>query len=79
MEAGSGWEALPEAQDWSGDLPGGPGVVERPSRWVGSGWEALPEGREWSEGPFSGPRVVGRPSQRVGSDPIQFRRVGRPT
>ena len=42
----SGREALPEVREWSGGLPGCPGVVGRPSRMSGSGRESLTGGRE---------------------------------
>ena len=44
--AGSGQEAFPEGQEWSGCNSGGPGVVGRPSRRVESGRKSLPEDRE---------------------------------
>ena len=58
---GSGQEALPDGQEWSGDPHEGQGVFGRPSWIAGSGreahprgWsgrEAFPEGREWLGGP----------------------------
>ena len=60
-------EALPVLWESSGDHPGCPGVVGRPSRMSGSGWEALPDVREWSGGPPGCPGVVGRPSRMFGS------------
>ena len=35
--AGSGQEAFPEGQQWSGGLPRGPGVVRKPLQRAGSG------------------------------------------
>ena len=55
----SGREALPEVREWSGGLPGGPGVVGWLFRGSDSGGEALPEVREWSGGFPRGPGVVG--------------------
>ena len=55
--SGSGQEALPEVQEWSVDLPGGPGVVE-------SGRETIPEVREWSGGPPKVSGLVGRPLRK---------------
>ena len=57
--SGSGRVALPNVREWSGGLPGCPGVVGRPSRMsesglvrpsqmFGSGRKALPDVREWS-------------------------------
>ena len=40
--SGSGREALPNVCEWSGGLPGCPGVVGRPSRMFERGLEALP-------------------------------------
>ena len=37
QRTGSGWEAIPEGREWLESLPGGPGVVGRPSQRVGSG------------------------------------------
>ena len=60
-----------------GDPPGGPEVVERPSRRSGSGRETLPkvqnwsethpEVRKWSGDPPSGPGLVGRSFHSSGS------------
>ena len=57
----SGWETIPEVRNWSGDPPGGPEVVGRPSvgpELVGrslhsnvSSRKALPEVWIWSGGP----------------------------
>ena len=70
----SGWAAFQEFREWSGGLPGGSGVVGRPSRRSASGQEALPEVREtlpedrmWSEDTTKGPRVDGRPTRRSGN------------
>ena len=41
--SGSGWEALPDVQEWSEVPPGCPGVVGRPSRMPGSCRQALPD------------------------------------
>ena len=49
-------------QKWAGDIPGGPEVIERPSRRSGSDREALPEVWEWSGGSPRVPGVVGSPS-----------------
>ena len=46
-KSGSGREALSKVREWLGGPPGGPGVVEKPSRRSVSSWEALPEVREW--------------------------------
>ena len=43
----SGWEVLPDFQQWSGGPPGCPGVVGMPSQMSGSGREALSDVREW--------------------------------
>ena len=64
--SGSGREALPNVQEWSGGSPGCPGVVGRPSQMSGSGWKALTEVREWSGGTPGWPGVAGRPSQMSG-------------
>ena len=56
--SGSGPEALPDVQLWSGGPPGCSGVVARSSRMTGRGREALPDDREWSEGPPGCPCVV---------------------
>ena len=47
--SGSGREALPNVQEWSGVPLGSPEVVGRPSRMYGSGQDALPDVQEWSE------------------------------
>ena len=54
--SGSGREALPDVQEWSGGPNGCSGVVGRPSRLVGmpfrmsgSGREALLNVQEWSK------------------------------
>ena len=66
---------------WSGDPPGGPKVVKRPSRSSGRGQEALPKVRKWlgvhpgdmevvgkwSRVPPGDSEVVGRPSRRSGN------------
>ena len=75
--ASSGRRVLPEVREWSGNPPGGPGMIKRPSRKAGSGQESLPEGREWlgalqegmewSSGPTGCPGVDGRPSRWSGS------------
>ena len=46
----SGEEALPDVREWSGDPPGCPGEVGRPSLMSESGREAIPDVREWSGG-----------------------------
>ena len=43
---GSGWLALPDVQEWSGDPSGCPGVVGRLSQMSLSGRDALPDVRE---------------------------------
>ena len=45
--SGGGQEILPDVWEWSGDPPGCPGVVDRPSRMSGSGREAIADVREW--------------------------------
>ena len=55
--SGSGWEALPDVRDGrialpddrerSRRRPGGPSVVEMPSRMSRSGREAIPDVWEW--------------------------------
>ena len=67
--SGSGREALPDVQKWSGGPPGCPGVVGWPSQMFESGrmtipnvreWsEALPDVRVWSGVPSGCPEVVG--------------------
>ena len=47
----SGWETLADVREWSGGLPGCPGVAVRHSRISRSGREALPDVQEWSRGP----------------------------
>ena len=44
-------ELFSDVKEWSGGLPGCPGVVRRPSRMSGSGQEALPDVWERSGGP----------------------------
>ena len=44
-------EVLQDVREWSGDLSGCPGVVERVPRMSGSCQEALPEVQEWLEDP----------------------------
>ena len=71
--SGSGQEAHPHVQEWSGSPPGCLGVVGRPSRMSesvlkvlrmsGSGRDALPDVRECSRSPPRSPEVVGRPTQ----------------
>ena len=39
LMSGSGRETLPDVWEWSGDPPGCPGVVGRPSQMSGSGRE----------------------------------------
>ena len=56
----SGQEAFQVGQKWFGGPPGGPGVVQRTSRWTGKGLKALlvgqnlagalPEGWKWAVG-----------------------------
>ena len=48
----SGREALPDVWEWSGDHPGCPKVVGRPSRMSGCVREALLYVRVWSGGPY---------------------------
>ena len=62
--SGSGQEAHPTFQEWSGNPPGLAGVVESPPPKV---WEAIPDVREWSEDPPGCQEVVGRPSLMFGS------------
>ena len=74
---GSGWETLlevrkwsvtlPEVWNWSGDPPGGPKVVGRPSRRSGTDWQTLPKIQKWSGGSPEGSEVFGRPSRKSGS------------
>ena len=76
--SGNGQETLPDVWEWSGDLPGCPGVFERPSMISesgqeallisGSGRESLPDVWEWSGGPPGCTGLVGRPSRMIGSD-----------
>ena len=49
--SGSGREALPNVREGSGDPPGCPGVIGRPSQMSGRGREALPDIWEWSGDP----------------------------
>ena len=65
--ARNGQKALPEDEEWSGDHPGGPGVVKSPSIRDESGPEALPVGQKWSISPPKGSELVRRPSQWAGS------------
>ena len=44
-------ETLPDVREWSGGLPGCPGVVKRPSRISESGREAILDVRVLSGGP----------------------------
>ena len=44
-------EVLSDVREYSGGLPGGPGVVGMPSRMSGSGRETHPNVREWSRNP----------------------------
>ena len=44
--SGSGWESLPDVQEWSKCYPKCMEVVGRPSRMSGSCREALPDVRE---------------------------------
>ena len=65
-------EALTYVRESSGDLPGCPRLVVRPSWMSGNGretlpnvlewWEALQDVREWSGGHLGWPVVIGRPS-----------------
>ena len=48
---GSGREALPNVQEWSGGPSRCPGMVGRPSRMSRSSPETLPNVREWLGGP----------------------------
>ena len=69
--------ALQVVWDWSGDLPGCPRVIGRPSWMSGSGGETLPNVRVrsggppgclwWSGGPHRCPGVVGSLSGLSGS------------
>ena len=52
---------------WSGDHPGGPELIGRPSARFESGLETLPEVQKWSEDPSEGSEVIGGPSERSGS------------
>ena len=36
------WKALPDVREWSGNPPGCPGVIGKPSQMYGSGREYLP-------------------------------------
>ena len=79
--SGSGRQALLDDREWSGDPPGCPKVVGRPSWMTGSGLETLPDVqeahpdvlevlpdvREGSGGPPGYPGVVGRSSRMSGS------------
>ena len=77
QRCGTGRETLPKVRKWSGDPPGGPEevgrpslrseVVGRPSRRSGSGRETFPEVRKWSRYFFREVELVGRPSKRSGS------------
>ena len=49
-----GLEILGEVRDWSGDPPGGPGLVGGPSRRFGTGRETLQEVRDRSGEPLGG-------------------------
>ena len=53
----SGWEALPDVREWSGDPQLCPGVVGRPTGLSGM----------WSGGPHGSPGVVGRNSRMSGN------------
>ena len=55
--SGSGRDTIPAVRKWSGDPPGGPEVVGRPSRRI----------QNWSGDPPGGPEVVCRPARRSGS------------
>ena len=44
-------ETLPKVWKWSGDPPGGSGIVGRPSWRSGTGQETHPEVRYWSGDP----------------------------
>ena len=57
----SGWEILPNVQEWSGGLPGCSGVVGRPSYMSGSCSESLTDVRERLGDSPSCPGVVGGP------------------
>ena len=58
--SGSGWEAIPDVQEWSGGPRRFAGVVERPFRMSASGREALPVVRQWSGVSPGCPGVVGK-------------------
>ena len=58
--SGSGREALPDIQEWSGGLPGCPEVVGKPSRMSGCV-------QKWSGGPPGCPGVGGKFSGMSGS------------
>ena len=75
--SGTGQETLPEVWKWSGDPPGGPEVVERPSRRYASGWEALLEVWKFSVDRPGGPEQVERPSGRSRSGIETLPRSGR--
>ena len=103
--SGSGRESLSDVRErsedfrvvreWSGDLPGCPGVVgslsrmsRRPARMSGNVrkafpdvWEALSAVRERSRSSLGCPGVVGRLSRLFGrvSQPLQDNRKGVPT
>ena len=54
-----------ESQQVSGDPPGGPLGVRRPTYMGGKDWEALPEGWEASRGPLRGLGGICRPIRRA--------------
>ena len=74
---GIGRETLPMVRNWSGDPPGGPELVGKPSRRCGSIWDNRPEFRKWSRypskfrnwsgDPTGGPEVDGRSFHSYGS------------
>ena len=74
--SGSGRDALPNVQEWSGCPPGFQGVVGRPYWMSGSGREAFAVVWEWSVGPQEGREVVGRPSRMSESGRETFRVSG---
>ena len=55
----SGQKAISNVREWLGVPPGGPEVVERPSRISVSGRKAIPIIREWLGGLPGYPGVVG--------------------
>ena len=63
----SGRETLPVVCEWSGDPPGCPAIVGRPSQMSGSVRKAFPVVQEWSGCSPASLGVVGRPYRMSGS------------